>query len=327
MESLTKNLVSFETIAALTARAYGPELAPTSQDAIKELGHGWFNVAYRVTLANGDRKVLKVAPAPDVEVLTHEVGAMATELAAIDLIKAHTTVPVASVEFSDFSCDLVDSPYFFMDFIDGEDPGDYGKEFPPGVLANIMEHIGRLNFELNQMVGPGFGPLRNPQFDNWTSAFESMYEGILQDGERRSVELGWPYQTFRDIFEQEKHHLATVTVPQYVELDMWDKAVLFQDGQPAAHIDHERALYGDPLIEAGFTAIDFPHFGDASAFLRGYGKPELTDNERARRKLYTLQLALVMVIECTYRGYVDPAHVDPVQANLVEMMSRYGYTK
>ena len=327
MESLTKNLVSFDTIKALVARAYGQELAPTSEDAIKELGHGWFNVAYRVTLANGDRKVLKVAPSPDVEVLTHEIGAMRTELAAIDLIKANTTVPVAHVDFSDFSCELVNAPYFFMDYIDGQDPGDYGNEFPPGALSNIMEHIGKLNYELNQMVGPGFGPLLDPKYPDWPTAYAAMFEQTLQDGERRNVELGWPYQTFRDIFEQEKRYLADVTVPNYVELDMWDKALILKDGQPAAHIDHERAFYGDPMIEAGFTALDFPNFGDIDAFMRGYGKTEVTDSERARRKLYTLQLALVMVIECTYRGYDDPAHVDPVQRNLVDMMSRYGYTK
>ena len=185
MESLTKNLVSFDAIKALTARAYSPELAPTSDDAIEELGHGWFNVAYRVTLANGDRKVLKVAPSPYVEVLTHEVGAMRTELAAIYLIKAHTTVPVAHVDFSDISCELVDSPYFFMDYIDGEDPGDYGDNYPPGALANIMEQIGKLNYELNQMVGPAFGPLLNPTFADWPTAYAQMYEDVLRDGERR----------------------------------------------------------------------------------------------------------------------------------------------
>lgn len=186
---------------------------------------------------------------------------------------------------------------------------------------------GWFNVELNQIVGPGFGPLLNPRFDTWTEAYADMYETILRDGERRNVDLGWPYQVLRDIFDQAKHHLADVTVPQFVELDMWDKAILLRDGQPVAHIDHERALYGDPMLEAGFAALDLPHFGDAQAFLRGYGKAEITASERARRQLYTLQLTVVMVIECTYRGYLGTDHAARCQRTFETMMARYGYTR
>jgi hypothetical protein len=63
----------------MVGRAYGPDQVPDGDDGVRELGPGWFNVAYRIRLRAGDEVVLKIAPPPDVEVMTYEHGAMATE--------------------------------------------------------------------------------------------------------------------------------------------------------------------------------------------------------------------------------------------------------
>ena len=92
MESITKNRQPEETLRAMAARAYGPGQVPAAgEDWVCELGHGWFNVAYLMRLRDGSRVVLKIAPPPGVEVLTYERGAMATELAALRLIRERTT--------------------------------------------------------------------------------------------------------------------------------------------------------------------------------------------------------------------------------------------
>jgi len=318
MESLTKNRQSFGTIRTLAVRAYGEDLAPVSPEAIEELGHGWFNVAYKITLTNGEQKVLKIAPPTHVEVLTHERGAMLTELAAIELIKTHTTVPVPNVDYQDTSCTILDVPYFFMDFISAEDPGVLGDQLTAAQISDYTYEVGRLNKELNSIVGPGFGPLLGPHTDTWTEAYYGFFNATLADGERRNVDLGYSYTDMRDLFAQFTPYLDDVTTPRYIEQDMWVKAVLFRDGKPVAHIDHERAIYGDPLLEAGFACIDFPAFGDAPAFMRGYGLPALNPSERARRTLYSLHLALIMVIESEYRGFDQPEHLDFVRKGLTE---------
>ena len=46
-----------------------------------------------------------------------------------------------------------------------------------------------------------------------------------------------------------------------------------------------------------------PAFGDSKAFMRGYGRPELSPSERVRRRLYNLYLTLIMTIETRYRGH------------------------
>ncbi|GAA4950569.1 hypothetical protein [Actinoplanes utahensis] len=47
MESLTKNRQAPGTLRAMIERAYGPG---ETLDSAEELGHGWFNVAYRIRL-------------------------------------------------------------------------------------------------------------------------------------------------------------------------------------------------------------------------------------------------------------------------------------
>lgn len=324
MESLTKNRQSFDTLQRLVARGFGENQVPATADAVTELGAGWFNIAYKIRLEDGTTTVLKVAPA--IEVLSHEVNAMATEWAAIDLIQRETDVPVAPVLFKDDTLELIDVPYFFMPYIEGDDLGIIGDALSKEDEAHYTEQTGALNYKLNQIVGPGFGPILNPIHTTWTAAYREFFEASLQDGIRRDVDLcGFSYETMREIFEAHVPFLNEVTEPRYVEQDMWPKAVIFKDGKPLAHIDHERAIFGDPIIEGGFVFLDIPAFGDGPAFLRGYGKEGLTENEAKRRLLYTLHLAIIMVVESEYRGFDEPGHLDFVNNNLRETMQKFGF--
>ena len=118
MESMTKNRHSVDTLRAMISRAYGPEQVPEGDDRVREMGHGWFNVAYRIRLRDGAEVVLKIAPPPHIEVMTYEHGAMAIELASLKLIAEHTSVPVPHVDYTDRSHELCDAAYFFMPYID-----------------------------------------------------------------------------------------------------------------------------------------------------------------------------------------------------------------
>jgi hypothetical protein len=272
MESITKNRQPAGTLRAMVARAYGPGQVPAAgEDWVSELGHGWFNVAYLVRLRDGSRAVLKIAPPAGVEVMTYERGAMATELAALRLIREHTAVPVPAVHFADHSRELCDADYFF-----------------------------------------------------WRATFTGMAEDVLRDGELRRVDLGWDYDAVRNAIARNAGGLDEVTEPKYVEWDLWDSNVMVRDGAIVSIIDHERAFYGDPLIEGGFTATELPAFGDPAAFMRGYGHGELTGAEQVRRRLYCLYLTLIMVIETVYRGHADTRMYDWAREQLTASMELLG---
>jgi aminoglycoside phosphotransferase (APT) family kinase protein len=328
MESITKNRQSSGTLKAMVARAYGPGQVPEGDatDWATEFGNGWFNVAYRIRLRDGAEVVLKIAPPPGVEVLSYERGAMATELAALELIATHTGVPVPAVHHADTSHELCDADYFFMPFIQGDNLALVREKLPPAERHAYGEALGAANRELNGIRGAAFGRLTGPGHPSWRSFFTGMVEDILQDGERRAVELGFGYGAVRAVLAEHAPALDEVTEPRFVEWDLWDGNVLVRDGEIAGVIDHERAFFGDPLAEHGFLGVHLPAFGDPAAFLRGYGSAPVTQGEVTRHLLYCLYLSLVMVIETVYREFADAGPYVWARERLVESMTLLGAT-
>ncbi|GIF05202.1 phosphotransferase family protein [Actinoplanes siamensis] len=323
MESITKNRQPLAVLRAMTERAYGAGEVPDGDDWCAELGHGWFNVAYRIRLRSGRQAVLKIAPPPHVEVMTYEHGAMATELAALRLIRAATGVPVPTVDFADRSHELCDADWFCMEYIDADNLGMLRDKHSRQERAAYDEALGALNRELNTIRGTHFGPLAGPGFATWRSAFTDMVEGVLRDGERRSVDLGHDYAAVRAVIAAHADTLDEVTEPRFVEWDMWDNNVMVRDGRIVAIIDHERAFFGDPLIEAGFTGSEVPAYGDSTAFIRGYGRGPATENERVRRRLYCLYLVLIMTIETAYRNFPGTENYDWARGRLDETLALF----
>jgi aminoglycoside phosphotransferase (APT) family kinase protein len=326
MESITKNRQSLPALRSIIERAYGVSQVPAGADWVTELSHGWFNVAYRIRLRDGAQVVLKVAPPAEVEVLTYERGAMATELAAIRLIREHTAVPVPDVHFADSTHELCDADYFLMEFVDASNLGLVKDTLSPAERDCYDEALGAVTRELNSIRGTAFGPLTGPGSTSWRAQFTSMFDDILRDGERRAVDLGRDYADVRKVLDAHADTLDAVTEPRYVEWDLWESNALVRNGRIVSVIDHERAFYGDPLIEAGFTAFEMPSFGASAAFMRGYGRTTLSDAEQLRRRLYTLYLTLIMIIETRYRGHTDTSQYDFAQARFDEIMAKLGPT-
>ncbi len=330
MESVTKNRQTLGVLRDMIARGYGDDLVPdgpSSDDRrwADELGHGWFNVAYVIRLRDGRRVVLKIAPPPTVPVMTYERGAMRTEIAALQLIKESTSVPVPTVDFADLSHELCDADYFFMPYVDADNLGVVADSLPAEQLIAYNEKIGALNRELNTIRGDHFGMFAGPAGDaGWRDAFCSIVEDVLVDGERRAVDIGRDYRVIRRLLDEHAPALDEVTEPQYVEWDLWNSNVMIRDGEIVCVIDHERPFFGDPLMEAGFVATQLPAFGDSVAFMRGYGWAELNEVQRIRRRLYSLHLALIMVIETVYRGHTDRIGYDWGRARLDEVLAGFG---
>ncbi|WP_371630218.1 aminoglycoside phosphotransferase family protein [Streptomyces sp. NBC_00341] len=328
MESITKNRQSPEVLRAMIERAYGAGQVPAGDGWASELGHGWFNVAYRIRLRDGAEVVLKIAPPPAVEVMAYEHGAMSIELATLDLLRSRTAVPVPAVHFADRSRELCDADYFFMPYVDADNLGIIAETLPAAERDALMEQLGAANREINSVRGEHFGPLAGPGHATWRQAFTTMTENVLLDGERRGVDIGWEYDTVRAAVAAHADSLDEVTEACLVEWDLWASNVMVRDGRIVCVIDHERAFYGDPLMEAGFTGTQMSAaFGDPAPFMRGYGHGELTGTERTRRRLYCLYLVLIMVIETVYRGHTDSNQYDWARPRLDEAMALLGHSR
>ncbi|MFB8118169.1 phosphotransferase family protein [Streptomyces sp. NPDC055962] len=309
-------------------RAYGSHQIPEGDAFAEEITHGWFNVAYRVRLRDGQQAVLKIAPPAGVTVLTREKGMMRNELAAMALVRERTDVPIPRVDYADLSRELVDADYFFMEYIDADNFGIATAEgcLAPEVVAAGGRELGALNRKLNAIVGPHFGPLQGPGSATWREAFTQMIEDTLEDGQRAGVDIGWHYADIRKALAENAAVLDEVTEPRFVELDLWTKNSMIREGRIVAILDHERAVWADPLMEAGFTGIDLPVFGDPSDFMSGYGQGALSPSQRTRRRLYSLYLAVIMIVETTYRGHQDMTTYDFGRTQLDLLMEQFGCT-
>ena len=301
MKSISKTPVSFATARRIAADAFdGAELA-----VCEELTDGWFNAAYALTLADDRKAVLKVAPLPQVEVLTYERDILRAEVAALDLVRQHTEAPVPEVLWFDDSGNHVPSPLFVMSFVPGESLDKLRETLDPGLLDAVDAELGRHLRAINSIRGERFG-LLSPSASRhatWRDAFTWLWSALLEDGERKDVVLPHSYDELRSAFVSAAPACDEITQPQFVYWDLWDGNVLVdpQTGELQGMLDLERALWGDPLMETQLAPYE-----RRAAFVATYQPSALdTPSGQLRRAAYDLYLHLVMSIEGAYRLYPD----------------------
>ncbi|MBU4465927.1 MAG: aminoglycoside phosphotransferase family protein [Actinobacteria bacterium] len=321
MESRTKNRQPAATLRSMVERAYGAAACLPDDDFASELDHGWFNAVYRVRLRDSRDVVLKIAPSPRLKVLTYEHDLMRNEWAALEVLRAES-LAVPAVEFADPSREICDADWFFMEFVEGE---NFGQLIEQGALStvaaeNLYEQLGELNRGVNKIVGPGFGSIAEPHWSSWRAAFTNLVEDVLRDGEAIVVDIGCSYRRVRKVLAAHSPVLEDVTEPRFVAWDLWPSNTMTSGGRITALIDPERAMWGDPLMEAGLLGPDLPIFGDRTAFGRGYRLGSLSPSEELRRRLYTMYLILVMIVEPGYRGTQDPHQVVWCRDRLADLL-------
>lgn len=322
MESKTKNHQDTRTLRAMVERAYGSSQARADDYFAIELTQGLFNAVYRVRLQDGRDVVAKIGPSGTTPVLTYERDLVRNELAAMEVVRNRSAVPIPRVDFVDTSRDICDGDWYFMQYIDAENFGrllEHG-EMPSATSSTLHEMLGTVNKELNAIVGPRFGPITGSGFSSWRDAFLVLITDLLDDAARTRVDLGWDAEAILSVVIAHSRVLGDVLEPRLVHWDLWPSNVMIRDSKIVAVIDHERAVYADPLMEAGFLGDELPIFGDAPAFQRGYGLHVRSDSERTRRRLYSLHMMLVMIIEPSYRGTQDPNQYRWARERLADLL-------
>jgi aminoglycoside phosphotransferase (APT) family kinase protein len=297
VDSLTKRRLSAAELDALVRRVLGVPLA-----AHVELTEGMFNTAYRLTAADGRETVLKVAPPPDVPLLTHERDLMRTEALAFELMAAHG-LPVPEVLFHE-------NGLLLMTALNGEPWTSARTRLTDAEHGALRRELGTIVRRLHEVTGDVFGYAQGPNAATWREAFTKMVDAVLADAARFDVEL----PDVRPAVEARAHLLDEVTEPVLVHFDLWEGNVFVADGPESGLrveglIDPERALFGDPLAEIPSVAL-FSDLDDD--FKAGYGYSGFTEAEETRIALYRAYLCMVMIVEGAPRGYAGEereAHV------------------
>lgn len=289
MESLTKPKITRLQIENLFVHHFGER-----PEVIEEATNGWFGAVYMVALSER-QLVLKVAPPNSVKVLRYEKGLLAAEAAVNGLVSENTHIPVAPVQFFVSQDGYLGAPYMITDRIEGVTLGSVLKNLTTDQRNEVDCQIGDILSQLHAIQGPSFGMWNGPHFDNWHDAFLHLTADLQQDAIDASVQVE---SSFFELFHLHAEALREVETPSLVHWDLWDENILINPEtlQITGVVDFERAMWGDPLLEWNFKK-------PSASLLASYPSYPADPYAATRRKLYTLYLALILVIETTYRGF------------------------
>ncbi|WP_422770127.1 phosphotransferase family protein [Plantactinospora sp. WMMC1484] len=312
--SSTRRHITEAELRSLVHRGFGDRTGITSW---QELTGGTYNAAYAVTLGESTELVLKVAPPPELKLLSHEVDLMRTE---VDFYRraARVVSVVPDVVYADFDRDLIGTDFVFLSRVAGTDLQHSRDELTPAQLAAVRGEIAAHAARLHTVTGPAYGyPLRGSRSwqPSWRAAFGAMVDDILADAVRLGSRLPAPPDRIGAMMRRHADLLDDVRRPALVHFDLWDGNV-FVAADPSGTvrvtglIDGERAFFGDPLAEL----VSMTLFRDLAAepeILAGYAaagrdRIELTASARRRLTLYTIYLYLIMCIEGATRGWDGP---------------------
>ncbi|MGC6177833.1 phosphotransferase family protein [Lacrimispora sp. 38-1] len=311
MNSLTKNVQSEETLRSLIHRAF-PHAFCTGTE---ELTEGYFNVAYKIFLDQTPSCILKIAPPKEVPVMSYEKNIMMSEVLAMHTVREQSDVPVAEVLFYDDSLTLINSPYFFMEILEGASLHSILPSLSSEVQSEIHKETGRWNRKINEIKGSKFGYPGQPalQGSNWHQVFSLMTGLAFSDGERLSIDLKISREQLFEDLDKSKEIFDEVKVPRLVHWDLWDGNIFVKDNRITGLIDWERSLWADPLMEAGFRT-----YGTDRDFFKGYGIDRLSEKEYLRALWYDVYTMLLVSQECDYRQYETMDMYDWASGHLVD---------
>jgi aminoglycoside phosphotransferase (APT) family kinase protein len=284
-----------ETAAALIASGIDPALVVAADD----IGGGTYNTATRLTLADGRRLVLKIAPVA--AGLTYEHDLLATEAEYYRLVSG----PLPSVVGAGAGFLLMtELPGATWDVSDADRP-------------RLRAELGAIVARLHDTTGDGFGYPQDPPHQTWTAAFTAMVDAVLADALKYGVTLPRPGAEIAHLVRRHAPLLDLVTTPVLVHFDLWAGNILLDGGHVSGIIDAERAFWGDPVAE--FVSLTLFHTLDEPLRdgYRAAGGPAAFDMPAHRRlALYRVYLDLIMLVELVPRRDTDAGRAEFVTGHL-----------
>ncbi len=273
----------------------------------EQLTGGYFATTFRVSLAGGDRVVVKTAPTGDDRLLTYEHDLLHAE-AEVYRLAAGRDLPMPRLRLADFSRSVLPGDVVVADHLAGVPWDRAGFAADDARSARALREVGAFMAQLHATTGTWFGYLGSRiGGGTWPEAFTAVIEALLADGVRWAVPL--PADEIRRSLARHTGALAEVRVPALVHGDLWAGNVFVDpaSGGLVGVIDPERAQWADPLVE--LVGFDQEHRGPTPPdLLAGYaaaGAPiDVTSDAAVRRlALYRLQMGLIWLVESTPRAY------------------------
>jgi len=333
--SLTKRRIGLVALTAMVGLAFGPSARVARWREVPDPG---LATVYAVSLADGQELVLKVAPPPGIDLLTHEIDLMRTEV-EVYAQSAAAGVPLSTVVFADFDRTLLNRDYAFLSQPPGKPLSVAAAAMTGAELAAVRRQVARLAARLHTITGTRYGYPRRTSASwrtTWRGAFGAMVTDLVDDAIRLDTPLPAPPERVVALLRRHADALDDVRRPALVHFNLCDDNVLVtrcatapDPGAPgrwrvSGLVGAERAFYGDPLAE--LVPLTLPRdLEDAPEVLEGFAAGtgtalELTGPVRRRLDLYRTYLYLSLAVERRSRGGDDPARLaEPLDRQLTAL--------
>lgn len=276
-----------EQLTAICERGFGTSL---QIDSVAELGGGTFNTAYLVTLADGNRVILRVAPPQTADLAWEDAFLMRSEH-AMQPFFAPVAALMPKTLLVDFTHQLIERDYIFQTFIEGERWDNVWDELTFEENNLLWDQFGSIMRQIHDVRGEAFGlPRPGFQFDSWSQAVVDRLERTL----RAARDLQLDATNFAKVLETVRAHpqqLDEIEIPRLLHGDLWLFNILIDrdaDGPSIVGVlDADRTWWGDPM--ADWTMFILAHAEPEEGHVRfwqAYGPPEATSGARFRRTVY-----------------------------------------
>lgn len=290
-------------IEDLLRGVWGSSVALQAQEPV---AGGHFNTSHVLTLSDGRRCVLRVAPGPDagVPVWRHERDQLQRECAIQGHLQAALPEVVPALLHADFSHHCLPRDWALFDWRPGQVWHGVAPRLTPAEQAGLWQQYGALVARLHAVVGPAFGfPAPRSPHRHFADWFLAVMADLAHDLQEQGVAVSG-LADLRALLSEQRQRFDAVDTPRLVHGDLWPRNVLVQPHQGqwriSALLDAERAFWGDPAAEWIFGFLDIPR-----AFWRAYGQ-DLSQPEADalwRRRAYQARGALHMVLEGQRFGF------------------------
>lgn len=298
MISRTKYPIDAAGVKKLFAASGIPDV-----QAVSPLGAGEYNAVFQAE-AGEKSYVIKIAPSPEVPVMTYEKDIMRAEVYWYDRMRTQTQIRVPEVYVQDFDHSRIPADYFIMEKLNGKQLDQ--MELNPQEKADSVAQLARMTAQIHRIKNDRFGYIQNELYDNWYLAIRAMVQNVIADAEKLGKRSPRGEKLIRYI-DRHRSVLERVACCM-VNFDIWSPNILCTRGDSGieyAWIDPERSFWGDRIADFVCLELTKP-LRDKKASLDAYNSVAdtpitVTREEEIRYAVMQGYLALIQEVEKYYR--------------------------
>ncbi len=210
-------------------------------------GDGEYNSVYSV---NADKKeyAIKIAPAPDCDVLTYEKNMMSAELYWYEELSKNTDICAPEIIYKDCSRELIGTDWFIMEKVSGNAlrhcklQGSEKTESENALIEMLVK--------MHSVKGEKFGYPEGDKFDNWYLALKSMINNLISDCAQKGYKCKHGERVLKLL---EKHKAVFMDVEcVMVNYDLHTGNVIYNPENSKGKywiVDLERGFWGDRVFD------------------------------------------------------------------------------